>query len=497
MEKRQVLLNAVMATAQVIVVGLVMFALYRFLLRTIGIEKIGIWSLVLATTSVTRLSELGLAASVTKFVAQYYARSESKKVAEIVETAALSVSAIVGLALIMLYPGLIVLVYYLVPPSGLNDALLVLPYAMLSLWLNVIACIFYSGMDGVQRADLRSLIIVFGQAVFFGSVYVLVPGHDLQGLAIAQVIQTATILIVSWCSLKTRLATLNAVPMRWSQTIFREMFKYAVNIQINGVAQLLFEPTTKAFLSTFGGLSWVGYYEMANRLVMQVRALLVSANQVVIPVVAAVLEQNPQRLPQIYTRCYQLMVYMSVPIYSLLLITIPEISELWIGRYESLFVTFALILVASWSINTLTVPAYFAYLGLGRLRWNTLSHILTGSLNVLLGFVLGKLFGGVGVLAATVGATLVGSIVPMAAFHAEHRLGVIHLFPKESRPLALACIATSLGGLLLFYVLRERMSLHMVSFAISILFVAAVGPLAWHHNMRTFLLNGFREFKFS
>jgi hypothetical protein len=61
MTKRQVFLNAMMATVQVVVTGLSMIVLFRFLLNTIGINRIGIWSLVLATTNVTRISELGFA----------------------------------------------------------------------------------------------------------------------------------------------------------------------------------------------------------------------------------------------------------------------------------------------------------------------------------------------------------------------------------------------------------------------------------------------------
>ncbi len=62
--KRRVLTNAAMATGQAVIVGIALFVLFRFLLGTIGIEKVGIWSLVLAVTNVTRISELGFADSV-------------------------------------------------------------------------------------------------------------------------------------------------------------------------------------------------------------------------------------------------------------------------------------------------------------------------------------------------------------------------------------------------------------------------------------------------
>jgi hypothetical protein len=42
MTKRQIFLNAMMATVQVVVTGLSMIALFQFLLNTIGIDRIDV-----------------------------------------------------------------------------------------------------------------------------------------------------------------------------------------------------------------------------------------------------------------------------------------------------------------------------------------------------------------------------------------------------------------------------------------------------------------------
>lgn len=63
MQKRQVLINAIMSVVQIVLVSGVQFFLYRFLLKTIGVEQFGIWSLVLATTSVVNIANLGLLGS--------------------------------------------------------------------------------------------------------------------------------------------------------------------------------------------------------------------------------------------------------------------------------------------------------------------------------------------------------------------------------------------------------------------------------------------------
>src|SRR5262245_60731241 len=76
-QRRSVLSNATMAVAQVVISGCVLFLLYRYLLAAVGIESLGIWSLVFAATAVGGIGELGFSRAVVKFVAKYRARNES------------------------------------------------------------------------------------------------------------------------------------------------------------------------------------------------------------------------------------------------------------------------------------------------------------------------------------------------------------------------------------------------------------------------------------
>ena len=54
-QKQQIFRNTGMSVAQAVVSGGILFVLYRYLLSTIGVEQIGIWSIVLAITAVLNL----------------------------------------------------------------------------------------------------------------------------------------------------------------------------------------------------------------------------------------------------------------------------------------------------------------------------------------------------------------------------------------------------------------------------------------------------------
>ena len=51
--KRRLLINALMSVVQVIVVGVSLFVLYRFIADRIGMDRLGIFSLVLAIQNVS------------------------------------------------------------------------------------------------------------------------------------------------------------------------------------------------------------------------------------------------------------------------------------------------------------------------------------------------------------------------------------------------------------------------------------------------------------
>jgi O-antigen/teichoic acid export membrane protein len=89
--KKKVLKNAVISVIQVIVTSITLFMLYRLLISTIGIARLGVWSAVLATTSVANIANFGLSGSVVKYIAKYIATGDEKKVTGVIETAAISI----------------------------------------------------------------------------------------------------------------------------------------------------------------------------------------------------------------------------------------------------------------------------------------------------------------------------------------------------------------------------------------------------------------------
>jgi len=480
----QVLRNAAAASSQALVSGLLLFCLYKYLLATIGVEKVGIWSTVLATTTMTRLTELGLTGSVVKFVAKYRAYGDQPAVVSVVETAIISIGLGIGLAGLLLLPVISYALKHVMDLSAYAVAAGLLPYAILSLWMNSVCGVVQGALDGCQRADKRSLVTLFSNFAFVAAVPVLVPKHGLLGLAYAQIGQGIIVLVVTWYQLRKHVIGLRFLRLRWSGLRFREMFRYGLAFQASTLAQLAFDPVTKALLSKFGGLTSVGYYEMASRMVTQVRALIVSANQVVVPLMAEMKESAPEQIHRVYLNNYRAMVLLCILGAGALIALAPMISILWIGKISTEFVTSVFLLTIGWTINTLTVPAFFANQGLGNLGINTVSSFGIAMLNVVLGVALGWLFAGTGVVLGWALALAIGSAAIPVEFHRQQGLSLRLLIPLESRHVLVVTFIT-VALCLMVYVVSGTYG-HPVAGALVMLLIFPLGvciPI-WNHPLR-------------
>lgn len=484
-EKRRLLRNALLSAAQVVVIGATFVVLYRFLRDTIGADDFGVWAVVLATTSLGSIANLGLAASAVKFVSQYLAREDHVRVRHIIQTAALSVGAILAVVLVAAYPLLRMLLGIIIQPEAqLGAALAILPYALAAFWLNAVAGVFQSCLDGFHRIDLRAYLVMGSAVTYVGLCFWMVPRGGLIALAQAQVIQMGLLLLGAWVLLLRQAPGLPWVPLRWRRDVFTEMFGYSVNFSVISLSQMLFEPTAKSLLSRFGGVVMVTDFEFAHRMVVQVRALFATAHQAVVPAIADLQEKDAARVVDLYRTSFRLVLFLVLPSLPLLVALTPVVSRLWIGSYEPYFVLFAALLFGGWFLNMFANPAYFANMGTGHLRWNVWGHLAIGALSLGLGLALGDAFGGTGVVVGYVIALLTGSFLIAWAYQRQHGIHMHELVDAPS--VVLGVVSLAAGGGAFWLALRQPTlgSPWLLALLLPAGYLALTALPLWRHPIR-------------
>jgi O-antigen/teichoic acid export membrane protein len=481
--------NATVSVVQSVISGLVLFLLYRYLIKHLGTEQLGLWSVILASTSVAKLTDMGLTSSVVKYVARYRALKDDEQAAEVVQTAVISIALVMIVLVMLIYPLLDDVLKLSIPDKSMPLALSILPWAVISLWLGCVGGVFQSGLDGCQRIDIRNILTIIGNVLFFMAAIWLVPRYGLIGLALGQAAQGLLLMVASWLVLRCQLTTLPWFPIHWSKAKFKEMFGYALNFQISSIAIMFFDPITKLLMSRYGGLSSAAYYEMASQMVVKLRSILSSANQALVPAVAELNETSPEKVRELYLKAYRLLFFILVPFYASILIALPMVSELWIGHSEVQFLRFGVLLAIGWGLNNLIGPAYFLNLGTGDLKWNSIAHIVMAILNVLLGLILGPMLGGLGVAISAMTALVFASGFVIYALHRKYKIPFHTIVPSEHYLLlfiVLCCIALSMW----INILQMLNQSAVITGAINLgLYLLLVGIVMWNHPYKVLLLD--------
>ena len=436
---RRLSVNATASSLTTISSAVLLVLLYRFLIQTIGIESIGVWSLVFATGSVVRLAEFGMAGATTRYVALDLGAGERDRATATIGMALAFTVVAVGLcALVGYLPARALLASLIDEPEHVAAITSLLPWVLASHWLASVAQMLIGVLDGNQRTALRALAVVtsgVGQLVL---AWTLVPRLGLAGLGPVQLgfmaIQVSLLLLAV-------LVTAHRPGAAWlggTRARARELLRYGSGVQVMATAQLLFEPTVRWLLSAFSGFETTGYYELANRAVLQFRRALSAAFLMVVPYLANEIGRSGEdsaRLVSTYRRSSAALLLIATPFYLLVGCALPFLLSWWADGYSREFVLLGYLCLVGWGVNTLAVPGFNLYLARGVLGPVMQTQLAIGVLNVILGLVGGYLLGGVGVALGAMGSLMLGSLVVIVRFHREYELGVASLVPPAVVPL--------------------------------------------------------------
>lgn len=446
MQKSKLFFNSIAAIGQVLIVGIVYLVLYRYLLVTLGIELLGVWSLIIASTSLALIANFGISTSIIKFVATYYARNDFDRLRKLIFTAAVFIIGTYSIiSVVILIAGTYVLPHF-IEAKYLPIALEILPFSLLSLIINALGGVISSCLDGIQKNYIKSYIVSFSSIVLFALSVLLTPKFGLKGLIFAQIFQAIIVLVASIYYLSKSIKSIFTLQWNWSKSLFKEIINYGIKMQALSFMQMSFEPVTKALLSKYGGLAMVGYYEMASRLVTQLRGLIVSANQVIIPVVAEAKETKETYVKELYIKTFSIVLLFDIVLITGIIITAPIVSFLWIGKIVPFFL-FAVVLNSIVAfVNICGNPAYFSYLGEGKLNWLIYSYIAITLLNPILSYFLGAEFNGYGVVVGWNIAFLIGSLLVLFSYHQKNHISLKSLLSLHDLWFIFLASLTSIFG---------------------------------------------------
>lgn len=244
------------------------FLLTRYMLAKLGDDRYGMWSLTYSLMDYCWLLELGFRSAALNFVAFYHAKSDRETVNSVINTALIyftGMGLLVGLLAFLLAP--YIPPFFQVPPALKPEFVALLRLVGVSWGLGAVFLVFQASIEGLQRFDIISRIAIGTNLLRLGAwTWVLAAGHGtLAMVAVFIVVQLASYACHIWF-LRRILGELRLSPQYFSGAWLRKLAGYGSHAFLATVSQQTVTQTPPLVIGHFMPLAFVGYYNVANRL---------------------------------------------------------------------------------------------------------------------------------------------------------------------------------------------------------------------------------------
>jgi O-antigen/teichoic acid export membrane protein len=369
-----------------VVIALSQFIVYALINKNLGKEMLGVWSLVVAATSIGQISSFGLSNSLVRYLPEMLLKNEKEDVWKMLGTINFSNFFLTLPILLLLYFPAIQYAAHLLNPQQLLIFKSVIPFSLAGLFINNLFSAYSFLLDAMQKYYLRSVVQIEGWVLFLILSTLLMPEHGLLGVAIAFFIQNILQFIIIIAMVYNKGLLQKIYPIHFDKKSFRMVFSFGLRSQYISILVIFFDPLVKFFITKNIGLAGTGNYEISNKIVMQARNLLVSTNQVIIPKI--VIQNKSGTENHYFNEISGKNIFFSVSAGMLVLLFAPLAVYFFSNQYDSTLMKCVIILNIGWVCNMVTSVHYYCSIGLDKIGKLVLYHLILTITVIILYFFL-------------------------------------------------------------------------------------------------------------
>ena len=422
---KKIIRSVTFGALRYIVLAPIPFVMTPFILHKIGITGYGTWAVFLAINSMTSLADLGLVGTLSKFVAEYYARRDFAALSRLL-CSAIAIFSLLGLAAACLVGGAThFLIAALFRGSSVSHAELafLLRCFLILIVANILVLLLSSITSGLQRLDLTyimSAVNILLSAV--GGGVLLLRGWGLRGLVYAYAVSAVLTLVGYVVIVKTLLPQVSLNPLRFEVGEARKMLGFSLRLYVIQASLGIQNQIDKVFLAVLIGVAPVGWFDIASDVAIKIRAVI---GLILGPVLPAASELNAlgdeARTRELYYRAHKYLAVFGIPAVVCANAFCRRFVELWLGPAMAVIAVPMSLLITASFINLASGPGFLIFAGRGYLKPAIQSCALGMILNILVSLGLIYKFGFAGAAVGTSLSVFFATIFLIWKFHHESR----------------------------------------------------------------------------
>jgi O-antigen/teichoic acid export membrane protein len=243
----------------------------RFLLKSLGEEHYGIWALIFSILDYFWFFDLGLNSAVTNFCARFLAMKEPEKINQVISTS-LFYFSIIAVVVWSVAPVLAWNAhrFFRISPANQHEFSVLILITGISWGLCIMLHMFLSALDGFQRFDLTSRVMVTQVALrCAGYFFALKTGHGLVMMAEIYVGTQILGYILNFLNFRRVFPQLQVSRDRIRWSMFRDIFRYGLKSFVANSSGLVLNQSGPVMVGHYLGEGAVGFYTLPAKLLQQ------------------------------------------------------------------------------------------------------------------------------------------------------------------------------------------------------------------------------------
>ncbi len=358
------------------------FWLIPFIIRKLGPEGYALYSLLGILSGYLMLLALGAGTATIKYVSEHAAAGRQGALRTILGASFWlhGLGVALGAAAVFAFRHELSGQFFKVEPSSLEAAAWVVACSAGGAVFFALGQYGQSILQGLQRYDLSNAFSLLQSGVFLGGVAILLwLGHGIHAIGTLFIVVSALVCF----AVLTTAARLAPVPPSWrfwrearSQTV-RDFLTFSVSGVIGQVAWSVAFQWDKMFIGHMLPLSQLTYYLIPSAILQKFWLIPWTIITAAFPMLSELHGAGDQAgVKRFYRKCSQLVLWIVVPGFVMLMVLAPQFLTLWLGEEFSHYGT--------WPLRLLTM-GYFIYFmgsmpgvaagGLGRMRYAVWANI--------------------------------------------------------------------------------------------------------------------------
>jgi len=391
------------------------FFVAPFVVRHLGNEQYGVWTIVLSLTGYLGLLDLGVRGAVTRYTARYHAQADHTRTNE---TTSAAMATFLLTSLIALVTSVVLAVFVIqrlkMPAHSLFAARVVLLITGVNICVSLVNGVYGGVLVGLQRFDLTNGIeIVNSAARAITIVLALHYGRGIIALAFIQLFFTTTRFVANYRSAHSYYPQLRVRPLQTDRINLKSVFSFSLFTFLMQVSASLIYASDNIVIGAYLPVVAVTFYAIGGNLVEYARAMVAGISQAITPLASSLQARNDVAgLQKLILRSSQLGSMVAVPIALTFILRGGHFIGLWMGpQYADLSGKVLAVLAGTMLFGAANTPTGGIMLGLGKHKPIVPALLLEGICNLSLSIVLLKRMGVLGVAVGTLIPSFMSSLV--------------------------------------------------------------------------------------